>query len=282
MNTVAIAGVGLIGGSFALALRQAGFTGTILGVSSPRTIEEALRRGVIDEGVTLEEAARRSDLIYLAQPVNRILELIAQLRDLVRPSTLVTDAGSTKHSIMQAARQHLEGALFLGGHPMAGKESRGVAAAEAELFRGRPYILTPSQAQDLDDPRVREFEQWLHRIGARVVILDAATHDALVAYLSHLPQLISTVLARTLARRLDWQQARDVAGTGLLDMTRLALSPFDLWDSIFATNRRALGDALEAFEEELRQARERLQSGTLREVFDEAAAFAAQLRKPDA
>src|SRR3978361_193300 len=120
MQTVAIAGVGLIGGSFALALRKAGFSGRILGVSSERTIAEAVRLGVIDEGVTLERAEAEADLIYLAQPILQILEVLTRLRP--KPGALVTDAGSTKAQISNAAREHLKDCQFVGGHPMAGKE----------------------------------------------------------------------------------------------------------------------------------------------------------------
>jgi Prephenate dehydrogenase len=126
MQTVAIAGVGLIGGSFALALKQAGFHGRILGVSSPRTLDEAMRLGVIDEPATLEEAAARADLIYLAQPIRGILGTLTELGGRIRPGCLVTDAGSTKLQIVKHAVAHLPVSQFVGGHPMAGKESRGL------------------------------------------------------------------------------------------------------------------------------------------------------------
>src|SRR5260221_13984256 len=128
MRIVAIAGVGLIGGSFALALRKAGFGGRILGVSSERTIVEALRLGVIDEGVTLERAESEADLIYLAQPILQILDVLTRLKP--KPGALVTDAGSTKARITAVAESHLKDCQFVGGHPMAGKETRGVAAAD--------------------------------------------------------------------------------------------------------------------------------------------------------
>ena len=137
MQTVAIFGVGLIGGSFALALRRAGFKGEILGVSSGSTISEALRLGVIDRGVPLEEAALASDLVYLAQPIRQIIETLSLLSGRLKPGALVTDAGSTKVEIVKQGKRLLGPGQFLGGHPMAGKEVRGVAAAEAGLFQGR-------------------------------------------------------------------------------------------------------------------------------------------------
>lgn len=135
MNTVAIVGVGLIGGSFALALRKAGFIGEILGVSSQAAIETACALGAVDRGVPLEEAAQ-ADLIYLAQPVDRILRTVATLGAIAPPSCLITDAGSTKRAIVHQATAHVRAARFLGGHPMAGKERRGVEFAEAAYSQG--------------------------------------------------------------------------------------------------------------------------------------------------
>ncbi|MGH9659460.1 MAG: prephenate dehydrogenase, partial [Bryobacteraceae bacterium] len=135
MNTVAIVGVGLIGGSFGLALKKAGFAGRILGVSSERALADGLERGAIDESAPLEDAARRADLIFLAQAVGRILDTLRKLDPLVRPGALVTDAGSTKSAIVAAAREHVRACQFVGGHPLAGKERRGAAAADPDLFR---------------------------------------------------------------------------------------------------------------------------------------------------
>src|SRR5262249_52975277 len=139
MQTVTICGVGLIGGSFALALRKSGFGGTILGVSSPRTLEAALSRRVLDEGVAPPEGVQRADLLYLAQPISRIIDFLPLVAAHRRPDSLVTDAGSTKAAIMKRALELMPSNAFLGGHPMAGKEQRGVEEAEADLFRNRTY-----------------------------------------------------------------------------------------------------------------------------------------------
>ncbi len=147
IRTVAIAGVGLIGGSFGLALREAGFEGELLGVSSPPAIEAGLRSGAIERAATLEEAAATADVIYLAQPVDRILKTLEQLGPIARQNCLITDAGSTKTAIVQRASDCIRLTTFLGGHPMAGKEQRGSQAAEAALFRGRPYVLTPDRSE---------------------------------------------------------------------------------------------------------------------------------------
>ncbi len=278
MKTVAIVGVGLIGGSFALALRKAGFTGRIVGVSSPRTVEEALRLGVIDEAQPLEQAAAESDLVYLSQPIRRILETIERLDAHLKPGCLVTDAGSTKRAIVERARRHIRRGRFLGGHPMAGKESRGVAAAEAELFAGRPYVFTPLEAGDMEAARVREFREWVEKTGARPVVLDAAEHDRLVAYVSHLPQLLSTALASTLAAEAKRRPIEKLSGPGLLDMTRLALSPWEIWEDIIATNQDYIAEALDSYIDKLKAVRDSLDSPAVRDEFASANALAARLR----
>lgn len=278
METVAIVGVGLIGGSFALALKKAGFTGRIIGVSSPRTIEEALRLRVIDEALPLEEAAARSDLIYLSQPISRILDTLTRLDASLRPGALVTDAGSTKAEIVQRATGHLRRGRFLGGHPMAGKETRGVAAAEPDLFRGRTYVLTPVEASELDSPPARELLEWIRGIGARPLFLSPDQHDRVVAFASHLPQLASTALAAALGHRSEAPELTRAAGPGLLDTTRLALSSYDIWADILATNSANIEDALTAYIDKLNEIRKSLASEALRGQFDAASDFARRMR----
>lgn len=275
MNTVAIFGVGLIGGSFGLALRSAGFDGEILGVSSPNTIAKAIERGAIDRGVTAEEACSRADLIYLSQPIGRIMDTLRHLRP--KEGALVTDAGSTKNQIVQAAHQHLRTGRFLGGHPMAGKETRGVESADAGLFEGRPYILTPASPTELETPLVREFVGWLEEMGARILVLGAEEHDYLVAYSSHLPQLASTALAAMIAESAP--DAATVAGPGLVDATRLALSSYDLWRDILATNPDAVEEALNAMIGKLEHLRDNLRSREMENEFHLAAGLAMSLRK---
>ena len=275
MKTVAIAGVGLIGGSFALALRKSGFEGRILGVSSARTIAEARSLGVIDEGATLAEAAARADLIYLAQPIQKIIAAIADLKPVLRPGTLVTDAGSTKSLIAKAAREHLPAGAFIGGHPMAGKETRGVSGADAALFQGRNYILTPDDPAHLDLPAARWFRAKIDSFGARASVLTPEQHDELVAFTSHLPQLLSTALASVLG---DAGESARTAGPAALEMTRVAMSPFDMWSDIFATNGDRIGAALGKFIGELESLRARLNDPAMRESFERAAESAKRLR----
>jgi prephenate dehydrogenase len=266
MQCVAIVGVGLIGGSFGLALRKAGFTGEIIGVSSPRSIEEALGVEAIHRGAPLEEAAACADLIFLAQPIFGIIETLRKLDPLVRPDALVTDAGSTKKLIADEACRSLRRCAFVGGHPMAGKEVRGAAAADADLFRGRPWVLTEA----IDHP----LRHWIAAFGAREIILNPAEHDRLVAWSSHLPQLASTALAGVIADLAP--NAAKVAGPGLMDSTRLAMSSFDLWRDILETNQSEVAAALDAYIHKLQLLR-----GNFEAEFAKGSAFAKALRQRD-
>ncbi len=277
MQTVAIAGVGLIGGSFGLALKKAGFAGTILGVSSPATLDAAMQRGAIDERATLADAAARADLIYLAQPIGRILDTLRHVDADVRPGTLITDAGSTKGAIVAAARQHIRRGVFLGGHPMAGKEKRGVGEADADLFRGRTYVLTTDDPDALEMPLAQDFMAWIRRIGAVVVTMGATEHDRVVSFTSHLPQLAATALAATVAEQAGDKLA--VAGPGLTDTTRLALSSFELWRDILATNSGPISEALTAYIAKLEHLRDNLRTREIEGEFEIAAALAATLRR---
>jgi prephenate dehydrogenase len=240
VDSVAIAGVGLIGGSFALALREAGFRGEIVGLSSPATIEKAVARGIVARGVTLEEAAH-CDLLFLAQPVSVIAATLRRLPGLTGAATIVTDAGSTKRAIVEAGADLPN---FIGGHPMAGKEIRGVEAADAHLFRGRPWILTA------EPPPV--LRRWIEATGARVSVLPAAEHDRLVALVSHAPQLLSNAIASVT------RPGRDFAGPGLESMTRLAGSSISVWRDILATNRDETIAALDRFLAETSRLRQAL------------------------
>ncbi len=252
IETVCVVGVGLIGGSFALALRRIGFGGRILGVSSRATLAAALDRGVIDEGCSLEEAIPRSDLVYLAQPVLRIAAELDRVRDLAPDHALVTDAGSTKRVIVDRARDLFQGGPdFLGGHPMAGKEGRGVEIADAGLFRGALYALVPTAAELPGSPVAREFVDVIRNIGCRVKVMGAEEHDRVVAWTSHLPQLVATALAAAIGDHLAESADLEVAGDGLRDMTRLAASPHDVWSSILETNRGSIDEALGAFVSEV-------------------------------
>jgi prephenate dehydrogenase len=274
MEHVAIVGTGLIGASFGLALRQAGFTGRITGVSSPGAIEAALKAGAIDGAAPLNEAVPAADLVFLAQTIGRIIDTVRHLEPLVKPGALVTDAGSTKCEIVDTARAAITRCAFLGGHPMAGKELRGAAAADASLFRGRTWVLTPDEPAELESSAARDFIEWLTRIGARIVTVDADTHDRGVAFTSHLPQLASTAIAST----LEDQRQQGLSGPGLFDMTRLALGSYDIWRDILATNTDHIDRALGLYIQKLEHLRENLRTREVQREFERGARLAARLR----
>lgn len=279
IRTVTIAGVGLIGGSFALAIRKAGFTGRILGVSSPATIAEALSRGAIDAEASFEDGIHAADLIYLARPISQILNDISRLAPLLPPHALVTDAGSTKAAIAATAAEFLPPGRFLGGHPMAGKESRGVAAADPDLFRGRPYIVTPTALGAPPGPLTEAFLAMLQGIGSHVITLDPGTHDRSVARISHLPQLASTALAAAICPEGSSTQVLELAGPGLNSMARLALSSFDLWKDILATNQSPITAVLDEYILVLQELRNHLLDSPTEQTFARGAEVAKRLRR---
>lgn len=281
IRTVAVVGVGLIGGSFAMALRQAGFDGRILGVSRPGTIDKAVELGVIDAGAPLDEALAESDLIYLAQPILRILEQLPEIGRLARPGALVTDAGSTKVAIVDAAAEAFRGreADFLGGHPMAGKEGRGVEIAEAELFRGAVYAVTPVAGVHDGDERVAEFLRWVERIGAKPLALSPAEHDQVTALTSHVPQLVSTALAAAVLEGLPSAERLEVAGGGLRDMTRLAGSSYAIWEGILRTNSLPIAEGLRRVAAELERMGDDVESRALEDRFAVAQRLHRNLRE---
>lgn len=281
MERVAIIGVGLIGGSLGLALKKHGFRGVVTGVGRRETLDKAVAAGAIDRGhPELEPAVREADFVYMATPIAVILDLLPRVRELAAAGTLLTDAGSTKAQITSRADRLFSGgpALFIGGHPMAGSEKRGVENASAELFRGATYVLTPAHRDDFEAPAAREFRDWLERFGARVMIMDAELHDEVVAWTSHLPQLVATALAATV---LDYARGDDLAlaGGGLRDTTRLADSAYSVWRDICLTNTENIDDALEAMLRKLEYLRENLRTRALQQEFEAGQKLRERLRK---
>lgn len=275
---VTIIGTGLIGGSWGLALRRAGFRGARVGCDRAEVLEEALEAGAIDlaEPDPLRAAAG-SPLVILAAPVGEIIRLIALLGPAVSHDALVTDTGSTKVMICDAARNRFRGkAIFLGGHPLAGKEYSGVENASADLFQDAVYLLTPCSPHDESDPRVTAFRELVTLLGARIVSMDPAPHDEAMAFLSHLPQLASTALASVIEERETLPF--DLAASGLRDATRLAGSPYDVWRDICSTNLENIGSALDALIGKLQQMRERLGENALESDFRTAHRLHARLR----
>jgi prephenate dehydrogenase len=267
---VAIVGVGLIGGSFGLALKKQRLARHIAGSGRPQTLQAALDRGAIDEASeSLEAAVADADLVFVATPVLVILDLLERIQRAAPPSALVTDAGSTKSKITErgAALFKQPGPRFIGGHPMAGKEQRGVEAATPNLFRPSTWALTPWQREDLETPRARDFVACIEALGARPLVLNSDVHDEIVAWTSHVPQLTATALAATIGENVADPADLLLAGSGLRDTTRLAESSYRVWRDICLTNDENIAIALSALIQKLEHVRDSLKQRDLEAVF---------------
>jgi prephenate dehydrogenase len=280
ISRVTILGTGLIGGSFALALKKYATEMHVAGWDRGDVVQEARGRNAIDATFTgdLAPALRDADLIYIALPIGVTLDVLPEIARHAPSHALVTDACSTKLRITQAAAELFpgeKGPLFLGGHPMAGRELSGVANAIAELFRDSTYALigdSPgSHIEALKDPRVSAFVKLLEKIGARPMWLGAQQHDYAVGMASHLPQLAAVALGSFLYDHLDENGLPiTLAGPGLRDSLRLAGSPYSTWRDIVLTNREVLSAALDLYARRLDELRERLASRDLEADFDAA------------
>ena len=278
---VAIVGTGLIGGSFALALRELFPRVELVGYSRSGSCERALAAGVVDEATPdLASAVRGAELVYIALPIGASIESLDAVAKSAAPHALVTDACSTKTVICRTAKDHFRGgARFFGGHPMAGKEQSGVEHADAKLFRGAPYALMGTE-QDAD-PRVRAFVEIVRGIGARSIWSDPETHDWAVGIVSHLPQLVSVALARVVQDETDETGLPlTLSGPGLQDMLRLAGSPYNIWRDILLTNTDNVSRALDRLAQAVDHLRTHLASRDLQQEFQAANDLYKQLRKP--
>jgi len=270
-----IVGVGLIGGSFALALRKQGFTGRIVGCDRAAVLDRAVTRGAIDEGFTHPfEATRGSQIVILATPVLAIIDMIHRLGPTLPPKTLLTDVGSTKAAVLEEAKKVFGknlGARFLAGHPMAGKEQSGIDFADSELFQQAPWFVTPVRGQKIYEGLGGEFLDWVERIGARIASLPAEEHDRLCGWISHLPQMISTALAATLVDEYGKDAPLlELSGRSLREMTRTASSPYPMWRDIAITNKTHLQHAIAKLEQRLAHIRENLDTRELAMEFERA------------
>jgi len=311
LKHVCVVGCGLIGGSFALALRRAGFTGRTTACGGPRSPRLAVERGVVD---AVEESFERgevcqADLIYLAAPIGGIIDFLRTRSKQIKPGATVTDAGSAKVEICRVARESLtKGVTFVGGHPMAGGENTGVQYARADLFDRANYALMIGQGTD--GAEFDRFRSLVESIGARVLLTRPEDHDAAVALISHLPQLVASALASLLGperdvevadRELaparaggippsecerdvevaDRELARALAATGWRDMTRLAGSAWSVWRDICLTNQPNISNALGSLIAELQSLKDALDArdfNRARDLFDEANRSAAEQR----
>jgi len=275
---VAIVGTGLIGGSFALALRKNFPDSVVVGWDKTQVLRHALERGAIHEAIPdLTLAVAGADLVYVALPVGHTIELLPEIARLASPNALVTDASSTKRSVCAVAGEsfHEGGAHFLGGHPMAGKEISGIAAADANLFRGSKYALIRVSAKEKAgkerELRVAGFVALIEKLGAEPIWLEAEAHDRAAAVVSHLPQLLAVALAGVVRSQTDETGLPiTLAGRGLRDALRLAGSPYSVWRDIILTNSDNLERVLDQMIQALEQVRSDLRTRALEEEFSAA------------
>jgi prephenate dehydrogenase len=282
IERIAILGTGLLGTSVGLALRAAGYRGSLVGWNrSPIGAHVALESGAIDgfapDPIT---GARESQLTILAVPIYATLDLMEQLSGVLGCEHLVTDVGSTKAQITDAAGRLFntpERAAFLPGHPMAGKERGGAELADANLFRGAVWLFTDGpewKRSAIGNSLVKAWREWVAAIGARAIDIDAGRHDEMVAWVSHLPQFTATALSALLEDEVgDAPELRNVGGRALREMTRLGASPYSMWRDIAHTNTAAIERALFALEQRLAHIRENLRTPGLREEFERANEF---------
>jgi prephenate dehydrogenase len=278
IRQITIIGTGLIGGSLALALRKKKFAGRIVGCDREATLEKARRRSAIDAGSPNPgDAVRGSQVVVLATPVLAIVDLIERVGPVLPTKALLTDVGSTKSAIVERALQVFgknAGKRFLAGHPMAGKELSGVDYADADLFQNAVWFFTPLPGQSLNEGLFAEYAGWIDQTGARIAMLPADDHDRLCAWISHVPQMMSTALAAALVEEFGAEAPLlPAGGRALQEMTRISASPYSMWRDIAISNKKNLEDALSKVEQRLAHIRENLATRELAAEFEQAHAL---------
>ncbi|MGY2490278.1 prephenate dehydrogenase [Cupriavidus sp. CP313] len=261
-SRVVIVGVGLIGGSLALALKRAGVVGTVVGVGrSPASLQKALDLGVIDEAATLADAARGASVIMLCAPVAQNFALLHALEPHLQPGTIVTDAGSTKSDVIMAAKTALgdKVAQFVPAHPIAGRELNGVEAALPDLYVGKKTVLCPLQENSRAD--VAAVRAMWESAGAECHVMSAVQHDAVFAAVSHLPHVLSYALVAQVANAEDAALKLGFAGGGFRDFTRIAASSPEMWRDICVANRDALLRELNTYQSVLAHLKAQIEKG---------------------
>jgi len=261
LKKIVIFGVGLIGGSVALALKKAGSTAQIVGVGrSSESLQVALDLGVIDTATSdIADAVKDADIILIAAPVAQTPSILSAIKPHLTASTVITDAGSTKGDVLQCAQEILgeQFSQFVGGHPIAGAEKSGVTAAMADLYTNKNVVLTPASATNPEAiQRVKTL--WL-TCGANVSEMSAATHDGIFAAVSHLPHLLAFALVDDIATRPNAEQLFGFAASGFRDFTRIAGSHPEMWRDISLANKTALLSELNAYQAELARLHELLE-----------------------
>ena len=275
IRQITIIGNGLIGGSLGLALRKKKFAGRIIGCDREATVEKARQRGAIDVGTSNpSDAVRGSHVVVLATPVLAILDLMERVGPVLSAKALLTDVGSTKAAVVERALQVFgknAGKRFLAGHPMAGKELSGVDFADPDLFHRAAWFFTPLPGQTLNDGLLAEYAGLIDAIGARIVMLPAEEHDRLCAWISHVPQMMSTALAAALVEEFGAEAPLlPAGGRALQEMTRISASPYSMWRDVAISNKQNLEDALWKVEQRLAHIRENLATRGLAEEFERA------------
>lgn len=264
LNKLVIIGVGLIGGSFALALRKAGLVKHIVGVGrSQKNMQCAVERSVIDEIATdMASALHHADMVFLAMPVGQTAHIMAQIAPHLQANTIITDAGSTKQDIIAAARHHLpmqNRHHFVPGHPIAGAEQSGVQTAQADLYDNKHVILTPLPETSID--AVERVSQLWQACGAQISLMPANEHDQVLAVTSHLPHILAFTLMNHLNHSTNHpENLLRFAGGGFRDFTRIASSSPEMWRDICLTNREALLKQVDAYQNELKLLQEMLKN----------------------
>ena len=272
---IAIVGVGLIGGSIAMAVRQRWPSALVIGVDSKAVIERATVAHAIDVGADDLGLVSDAALIVLAAPVRANMNLLRQLPEYVSADAIITDVSSTKRAIADIGRELSSRLRFVPGHPFAGAAVSGLQHARADLFENRPWFLCSSVNEDA----VRRVEQFVRAVGARPRLLDATAHDRLMAFLSHLPQLAVSALMEVVGDAVG-EEGLALAGRGLQDTTRLASSPAEIWTGICATNADEIAEALDALISTLQELRSGLSADeTMTRVFEAAQHWRATMPK---
>jgi len=265
---IGIVGLGLIGGSIALAAREIWPASLVIGVDNKDVLESAMRRHAIDVAADDLVVLAEADLVVLAAPARQNVALLEELDEYVRQPAVVTDTSSTKREIVRAARTLPPRFTFVGGHPLGGAAKGGLEHARADLFRGRPWLLTPTG--DGAGVAIEQLSLFVRALGAEPRTIDVEAHDRLMAFLSHLPQLTASALMGVVGEAVGGEGLA-LAGRGLADTTRLASSPADIWRDIAATNADEIGRALDTLIAVLQDLRRDLPAGDrLTEIFSAA------------
>ena len=255
---VGIVGLGLIGGSIALAARKIWPSGLVIGVDRKDVLERAMVLHAIDVAADDPIVLAEADLVILAAPIQQNLEVLRDLPENVTGSAVVTDTGSTKRAIVEAAKSLPERLTFIGGHPLGGAARGGIDHARPDIFTGRPWLFTPTS--DRHAQELEKLESFAAGLGAVPKTLTPAEHDRLLAFISHLPQLTVSALMHVVGGAAG-REGLNLSGRGLQDTTRLASSPADIWKEVCATNADEVGASLDALIAVLQDLRKDLDSG---------------------